>query len=156
MIQSTSIFYQDRVAYRRTRHLGWLMGGAFLLCTLITFFLGLHVWGTYTHVFTFYLKWQDALVALLWFVTFLTLRGSVLVLRFQYAVHVGYIKGVFSLIDTTRCRCSGYLCGKSRKHILDTQCLVLVLCNRPCRPDAPYFNRLDPASHLSFLRYYCH
>jgi len=105
MLQSTNsnthTFYQDRVAYMRTRRLGWLMGGAFFLAALLSFFLGLRVWGTYTHVFTFYLKWQDALVALLWFITFLTLGGGVLVLRFQYAVHVGYVKGVFSLIDTT-------------------------------------------------------
>jgi hypothetical protein len=62
------------------------------------------LWGTYTHVFTFYLKWQDALVALLWFVTFLTLGGCVLVLRFLRALHIGYIQGVFSFVDTTLIR----------------------------------------------------
>ena len=105
MLQSTNsnthTFYQGRAAYIRTRRLGWLMGGTFFLAALVSFFLGLHIWGTYTHVFTFYLKWQDALVALLLFFTFLTLGGGVLVLRFQYAVRVGYVKGVFSLIDTT-------------------------------------------------------
>lgn len=104
MIQSASnthTFYQDRAAYVRTRRLGWLMCGVFLLGAIVSFVLGVKVWGTYTHVFTFYLKWQDALVALLWFFTFLTLCGSVLILRFQHAVRVGYIKGVFSLIDTT-------------------------------------------------------
>ncbi len=104
MIQFTNemhTFYQDRAVYRRTRRLGWLLCCAFLLGAIISFTLGMYLWGTYRHVFTFYLKWQDALVALLWFVTFLTLSGSVLTLRFQHAVHVGYRKGVFSFIDST-------------------------------------------------------
>ena len=94
-------FYQSRAAYVRTRRLGWLMCSVFLLGAIVSFASGIKVWGTYTHVFTFYLKWQDALVALLWFFTLLTLSGSVLILRFQHAVRVGYIKGVFSLIDST-------------------------------------------------------
>ena len=77
------------------------MCGVFLLGAIVSFVSGVKVWSTYTHVFTFYLKWQDALVALLLFFSFLTLCGSVLILRFQRAVHVGYIKGVFSLIDST-------------------------------------------------------
>ncbi len=104
MIQSaitTHTFYQSRAAYVRTRRLGWLMCGVFLLGAIVSFASGVKVWGTYTHVFTFYLKWQDALVALLWCFTFMTLCGSVLILRFQYAVRVGSIKGVFSLIDST-------------------------------------------------------
>ena len=104
MIQSANkihTFYQDRPAYTRTRRLGWLLSSAFLLGAVVSFTLGVYLWGTYTHVFTFYLKWQDALVALLWFFSFLTLGGCVLTLRFQYAVYVGYVKGVFSLIDST-------------------------------------------------------
>ncbi len=104
MIQSTDnthTFYQSRAAYIRTRRLGWLMCSVFLLGAIVSFASGVKVWSTYTHVFTFYLKWQDALVALLWFFTLLTLCGSVLILRFQHAVRVGYIKGVFSLIDST-------------------------------------------------------
>ncbi len=101
LASNTYTFYQDHTAYVRTRRLGWLLCGGFFLTSLISLWLGLKVWGTYTHVFTFYLKWQDALVALLWFIPFLTLCGGVLVLRFQYAVRVGYIKGVFSLMNTT-------------------------------------------------------
>ncbi len=100
-ISDICTFYQDRVAYIRTRRLGWLMCGAFFLATLLSLAFSFKLWGTYTHVFTFYLKWQDALVALLWFVAFLTLGGGILVLRFLHAVHIGYIKGVFSLVDTT-------------------------------------------------------
>ena len=98
---NTHTFYQSRAAYVRTRRLGWLMCCVFLLGAIVSFASGVKVWGTYTHVFTLYLKWQDALVALLWFFTLLTLCGSVLTLRFQHAVRVGYIKGVFSLIDST-------------------------------------------------------
>jgi len=77
------------------------MCGVFLLGAIVSFVAGVKMWSTYTHVFTFYLKWQDALVALLWFFTFQTLCGSVLILRFQHAVREGYIKGVFSLTDST-------------------------------------------------------
>jgi len=101
-ISNTRTFYQDRAAYIRTRRLGWLMCGAFFLGTLLSLALSFKLWGTYTHVFTFYLKWQDALVALLWFIAFLTLGGGILVLRFLRAVRIGYIKGVFSLVDTTQ------------------------------------------------------
>ncbi len=104
MIQSmsnTRTFYQNRAAYIRTRRLGWLTCGAFFLGTLLSLALSFKLWGTYTHVFTFYLKWQDALVALLWFLAFLMMGGNLLVLRFLHAVRVGYSKGVFSLVDTT-------------------------------------------------------
>ena len=102
MIQSAdNTFYQSRAAYTRTRQLGWLMCGLFLLGAIVSFVAGVKVWNTYTHVFTFYLKWQDALVALLWFFTICTLCGSLLTLRFQHAVHVGSVKGVFSLVDST-------------------------------------------------------
>ncbi len=97
-------FYQDRAAYTRTRRLGWLLCGLFFLGALLSLGLSIKLWGTYTHVFTFYLKWQDALLALLWFVAFLTLGGCVLVLRFLHAVHTGYIQGVFSFVDTTLIR----------------------------------------------------
>lgn len=101
MIQPvTRTFYQDRASYIRTRRLGWLMCTAYLLCTLASLLMSFKLWGTYTHVFTFYLKWQDALVALLWLVAFLTLCGSVLTLRFLNVVHTGYRKGVFSFLDT--------------------------------------------------------
>ena len=104
MIQSmnkTYTFYQSRSAYVCTRRLGWLLCSLFLFGAIVASAIAMSVWGTYTHVFTFYLKWQDALVALLAFFSFLTLCGSVLTLRFQHAVHIGYIRGVFSLIDST-------------------------------------------------------
>ncbi len=100
-ISTTRTFYQDRAVYIRTRRLAWLMCAAFFLGTLLSLVFSFKLWGTYTHVFTFYLKWQDALAALLWFVAFLTLGGGILVLRFLHAVHIGYIKGVFSLVNTT-------------------------------------------------------
>ncbi|GAC1656051.1 MAG: hypothetical protein NVS4B12_28580 [Ktedonobacteraceae bacterium] len=105
MIQSvrgTYTFYQGRDAYTRTLRLGWLLCIAFLLSALVSLVLSVKLWDTYTHVFTFYLKWQDALVVLLLFVAFLTLGGSVLVLRFLHAVRIGYIQGVFSLVGTTQ------------------------------------------------------
>ena len=101
-ISGTRTFYQDRAAYVRTRRLGWLMCGAFFLVALLSLWLSVKLWGTYTHIFTYYLKWQDALVAFLLFVVYLTLTGCALVSRFLYVVHTGYINGVFSLVGTTR------------------------------------------------------
>ncbi len=105
MIQSVSntrTFYQDRTSYTRTRRLGWLMCAVSLLTTLLSLLASFSLWGTYTHVFTFYLKWQDALIALLWLIAFLTLCGGALILRFLNVAHVGYLKGVFSFLDTTQ------------------------------------------------------
>ena len=101
IVDKTYTFYQDHMAYGRTRRLGWLMCSVFLLGSIVSFVAGVRVWGTYTHVFTFYLKWQDALVALLWCFALMTFCGCGLILRFQHAVRVGSIKGVFSLIDST-------------------------------------------------------
>ncbi|MGH2510176.1 MAG: hypothetical protein ACRDHZ_22590, partial [Ktedonobacteraceae bacterium] len=54
---------------------------------------------TYTHNFTLYLKWQDALVASGWCVTLVSLGGCVLVLRFLYALRQGYAAGMLMLED---------------------------------------------------------
>jgi hypothetical protein len=69
-----------------------------LSIALVTLALGLLMWQTYDHRFTFYLKWQDALVTLLWFISYLGVGGSIMTSRFLHAVHAGHKQGMLTLI----------------------------------------------------------
>jgi hypothetical protein len=64
------------------------------------------VWKTYTHSWTPYLKWQDALVALSWFIPCIALGGGILIARFLHALRVGYTQGMvtFAQNDTITVR----------------------------------------------------
>lgn len=95
----THTFYPMGTSYAHTRLLGYLMCAALLLCSIAALWLSIHLWGTYTHTFKLYLKWQDALVYSLWFISFLGLGGAILVSRFLVAAHDGFRKGTFSFID---------------------------------------------------------
>lgn len=93
MTQSGNQIYHYRLtrqSYQRTSKLAWLMLSGFLLCVLLGITGGILLWPTYTHEFTFYLKWQDALVGGSWCVALVSLGGCVLVLRFLHALHRGY------------------------------------------------------------------
>jgi hypothetical protein len=88
-------FYLSRASYKRTSLLAWML---ILLSLTIAFAcaaLAIGLWPTYTHTFTPYLKWQDALLAILWYISFLLLGGSILVVRFLYALRAGYYQGMF-------------------------------------------------------------
>jgi hypothetical protein len=102
MLQSIKKRYQfdlARQAYRRTSGLAWLMCAAFFLCMLLFGVGSLLLWPTYTHDFTLYLKWQDALLASGWCVVLVSLGGCVLVLRFLHALRQGYKGGMLALED---------------------------------------------------------
>jgi hypothetical protein len=90
-------FCLGRSQYKRVRARAWLFFGGFLIVALCSLVLGGLLWKTYTHTFTPYLKWQDALVALLWFVSFIACGGSIAVVRFLCALHAGYHKGMLTL-----------------------------------------------------------
>lgn len=83
--------------YKSITTLGWLLVIALVLLLCATIALGIWLWGTYTHNFTLYLKWQDALLSLSWFIAFMALGGTVLVGRFLYAVRKGYTQGMITL-----------------------------------------------------------
>lgn len=89
-------------AHIRTNSLAWLLGVAFLLCALVGSVAALLLWPTYTHDFTLYLKWQDALVASSWCLTVVSLGGCILVLRFLYALHQGRTAGMLTLENGNR------------------------------------------------------
>lgn len=104
MIQSTAdtyVFRLGRTPYLRTCLLAWLFFSGFLLCTLISIVLSTQLLPTYSHIFTPYLKWQDALVALLWYITLISLGGCILTLRFLYALHTGYSKEMLTVVGNS-------------------------------------------------------
>ncbi len=91
------VFYLKRASYNRMRMLAWLLISASLAIALACVVLAIRLWPTYSHTFTPYLKWQDALLASLWYIALLLLGGSVLVARFLYALRAGYSQGMFIL-----------------------------------------------------------
>lgn len=93
----TYSFYLARKSYWHTSLLGWLLICASCSGAIILVLLGLSCWPTYTHTFTPYLKWQDALLATLWFGALVLLWSCLLVLRFLLALRAGYRQGVFVL-----------------------------------------------------------
>jgi hypothetical protein len=104
MIQSaadTYIYRLKRASYVRICLVAWLLIAGSLACALLCIVLGIRLLPTYTHTFTLYLKWQDALLATLWFTALLALGSSVLVLRFLYALHAGYRQCMLALKGDT-------------------------------------------------------
>jgi hypothetical protein len=91
------VFYLHHAPYKRTRLLAWLLILASLTIAFACAVLASRLWPTYSHRFTPYLKWQDALLATLWYMTLILLGGSVLVARFLHALRAGYYRGMFLL-----------------------------------------------------------
>src|ERR1700676_3934633 len=103
MIQSalhTYLFRLGRKAYIKTGLLGWLLFIAFLICAVSSAIFGIKLLPIYNHAFTPFLKWQDALVALCWYISLISLLGCVLIVRFLYALRAGYRKEMLVLSDT--------------------------------------------------------
>jgi hypothetical protein len=97
--QRTYHYSLTRQSYQHASWLAWLMFGVFLLCVGLGITGGILLWPTYTHEFTFYLKWQDALVACSWCVALVALGGCILVQRFLHALRQGYRGPALSLED---------------------------------------------------------
>jgi hypothetical protein len=93
------IFYLDHTSYKRTRLLAWALILASFAIACACAVLASKLWLTYSHTFTPYLKWQDALLAALWYSIISLLAGSVLVVRFLHALRAGYYQGMFLLKD---------------------------------------------------------
>jgi hypothetical protein len=103
MIQSalhTYLFRLGRRAYIKTGLLGWLLFTAFLVCAVSAAFFGVKLLPTYNHDFTPFLKWRDALVALCYYISLISLVGCVLIVRFLYALRAGYRKEMLVLSDS--------------------------------------------------------
>jgi len=79
------------------RLLASLLITASLLGAALCIGLGILFWPTYIHRFTPYLKWQDALLATLWYGAFILLAASVIVTRFLLALRSGRRHGMLIL-----------------------------------------------------------
>jgi hypothetical protein len=88
------VFYLSSASFRRTRLLAWLLVLASLLLAFTCIVLSIRLWPAYTHVFTPYLKWQDALLATLCYLSLILIAASVMVMRFYYAVRSGFYQGM--------------------------------------------------------------
>jgi hypothetical protein len=97
----TSTFHLSRKQYVRVSLLAWLLICASLTVAVTTAMLGALFWPTYIHPFTFYLKWQDALEAILWYISFIQVSGSVFVVRFLFALRGGYRDGILLLRENS-------------------------------------------------------
>ncbi len=100
MIQSTTDTYLFRLgtpAYIHARTRSWLWLSGFFLVGMSSLLLGLRLLPTYAHTFTPYLRWQDGLVALLWFITLLCLGGCLFSVRYLAALRVGHLHEILTL-----------------------------------------------------------
>lgn len=89
------VFYLSHASYKRTRLLVLILVVASLMIAIVCAVLSVRLWSSYTHKFTPYLKWQDALLATLCYVSLILIGGSIMVVRFYYAVRAGFYQGMF-------------------------------------------------------------
>ncbi len=91
------IFYPTRQAVRRNRLLATFLIILTLCGSALLAFAVYRFWPTYTHPFTPYLKWQDALLASLCYGAIILLIAAVILARFRFACHQGSRQGVLIL-----------------------------------------------------------
>jgi hypothetical protein len=89
------VFYLSHTSYKRTRLLAWILILASITIALACAVLSVRLWSSYTHQFTPYLKWQDALFATLCYLSLVLISGSAMVVRFYYALRAGFYQGMF-------------------------------------------------------------
>lgn len=102
MIQSgkeTYLFRLGRRAHKRMTFFAYLMLSSFLTVAGMGVLLASRIFPTYSHAFTPYFKWQDMLVIICCYISFVALWGSILVGRFLHALHMGYRKEMLTLVD---------------------------------------------------------
>jgi hypothetical protein len=98
LAQDTYRFDLGRAQYLRIRTIGLLFLCTLVISACIGIVVGILLWKSYPHNFTPYLKWQDALLSLSWFIAFISLGGAVMVVRFLHALHAGYTQGMVTLV----------------------------------------------------------
>ena len=95
------LFYLGRPSYARTRLLALLLLGAYVVCALLFAWIGIRLFGTYSHSFTLYPKWQSLVETLCWLLSAASLGGCILVVRFLYALHAGHAKGMIRVVGSS-------------------------------------------------------
>lgn len=99
--ETTYRFDLGRAQYVRIRTMGGLFLGMLIVCACMALAVGILLWKSYLHDFTPYLKWQDALLGLSWFIAFIALGGGILVVRFLHALYAGYTQGMVTLVGNS-------------------------------------------------------
>jgi hypothetical protein len=101
LAQDTYRFDLGRAQYQRIRTIGLLFFCVLIICACVGITVGILLWKSYPHDFTPYLKWQDALLSLSWFMAFIILGGAVMVGRFLHALRAGYTQGMVTLVGNS-------------------------------------------------------
>ena len=91
------IFYPTPQAARRTRLLATLIIIFTLLGSILLALTAYRFEPTYTHPFTPYLKWQDALLATLCYGSLILFIASIILVRFHFACRQGSRQGILIL-----------------------------------------------------------
>lgn len=91
------IFYPTARAARRNRLLATFLVLLTLCGSGLLAFAAYRFWPTYTHPFTPYLKWQDALIAALCYGSIILLIASIILARFHFACRQGSRHGMLIL-----------------------------------------------------------
>ena len=91
------IFYPAPQAARRTRLLATLLIILTLLGSILLALIAYRFEPTYTHPFTPYLKWQDALLATLCYGSIILFIASIILARFHFACRQGSRQGILIL-----------------------------------------------------------
>src|SRR6266849_5418421 len=99
LVQDAYRFDLGRAQYLHIRIKGALFFCVLVICACVAMAVGILWWKSYPHNFTPYLKWQDALLGLSWFIAFIALGGGVLVVRFLHALRAGYTQGMVTLVE---------------------------------------------------------
>lgn len=95
--QRATILYPAQSAYQRNRLLAIVLIAASLIGAVCFAALGILFWPAYTHPFTPYLKWQDALLAILWYLSFLFIISAIVITRFLIALRISQRRGILIL-----------------------------------------------------------
>lgn len=92
-----TIFYPTAQAARRNRQIATILFILTFLSSILLAFAAYRFWPTYTHPFTPYLKWQDALLATLCYGSLILFIASVILVRFHIACRQGNRQGILIL-----------------------------------------------------------
>jgi hypothetical protein len=91
------IFYPRRQAIHRNRLLATFLIMLTFWAAVLLAFAAYRFWPTYTHPFTPYLKWQDALLASLCYGSIILLIAAIILARFRFACRQGSRQGILIL-----------------------------------------------------------
>jgi hypothetical protein len=103
-VQSAREIYRfrlKRTAYRRNSLLAILTAGALLSGAGAALGASCLLWSTYAHTWTPYLKWQDAVLALLIYSALIALAGSAMIVRYLHALAMGYQQAMVTISENT-------------------------------------------------------